>query len=125
MYSNFLHIKFNYNLNIGFKENFKSELEYQGIQLKELAAKCGISKNTLGNYLTGHNSVPSAENAVRIAKSLGVTVEYLVTGTVTGNHEISQTPVKYKKIFTEIMNLDDTDLSSVSALIEQMQKRYI
>ena len=110
---------------MGFKENFKSELEYQGIQLKELAAKCGISKNTLGNYLTGHNSVPSAENAVRIAKSLGVTVEYLVTGTVTGNYEISQTPVKYKKIFTEIMNLDDTDLSSVSALVEQMQKRYI
>ena len=110
---------------MGFKENFKSELEYQGLQLKELAAKCGISKNTLGNYLTGHNSVPSAENAVRIAKSLGVTVEYLVTGTVTGHHEISQTPVKYKKIFTEIMDLDDTDLSSVSALIEQMQKRYI
>ena len=110
---------------MGFKENFKSELEYQGIQLKEFAAKCGISKNTLGNYLTGHNSVPSADNAVRIAQSLGVTVEYLVTGNTSNKAELPQIPAKYKKLFSEIMNLDDTDLSSVSALIEQMQKRYI
>ena len=110
---------------MGFKENFKSELEYQGIQLKELAAKCGISKNTLGNYLTGHNSVPSAENAVQIARALGVTVEYLVIGNTSNKAELPQIPVKYKKLFSEIMKLDDTDLSSVSVLVEQMQKRYI
>ncbi len=67
---------------MSFKDNLKSELEYQGIQLKELSAKCGISKNTLGNYITGHNSLPSAETAVKIAQALGVTVEYLVTGSI-------------------------------------------
>ncbi len=67
---------------MSFKDNLKSELEYQGIHLKELSAKCGISKNTLGNYITGHNSVPSAESAVKIAQALGVTVEYLVTGSI-------------------------------------------
>ena len=41
----------------------------------------GIKKHTLDNYLNTHNSLPSAESAVKIARALGVTVEYLVTGT--------------------------------------------
>lgn len=76
---------------MSFKDNLKSELEYQGIHLKELLAKCGISKNTLGNYITGHNSVPSAESAVKIAQALGVTVEYLVTGSKQSELKNQQT----------------------------------
>ena len=33
------------------------------------------------NYLRENASIPSADKAVRIAQVLGVTVEYLVTGT--------------------------------------------
>jgi transcriptional regulator with XRE-family HTH domain len=65
---------------MGFKENLKSELIYSGILVKELSAKTGISRHTLDNYLNTHNSIPSAEAAVKIARVLGVTVEYLVTG---------------------------------------------
>ena len=65
---------------MGFKENLKSELIYTGILVKELAAQTGISKHTLDNYLNTHNSLPNAEAAVKIARALGVTVEYLVTG---------------------------------------------
>jgi transcriptional regulator with XRE-family HTH domain len=66
---------------MGFKENLKSELTYSGILVKELSAQTGIKKHTLDNYLNTHNSIPNAEAAVKIAKALGVTVEYLVTGT--------------------------------------------
>ena len=66
---------------MGFKENFKSELIYSNILVKELSAKTGISKHTLDNYLNTHNSLPNAEAAVKIARALGVSVEYLVTGT--------------------------------------------
>ena len=65
---------------MGFKENLKSELLYSGILVKELAAKTGIRKHTLDNYLNTHNSIPNAESAVKIARALGVSVEYLVTG---------------------------------------------
>ena len=65
---------------MGFKENLKSELIYSGILVKELSAKTGINKHTLDNYLNTHNSLPNAEAAVKIAKVLGVSVEYLVTG---------------------------------------------
>jgi transcriptional regulator with XRE-family HTH domain len=65
---------------MGFKENLKSELSYQGKLVKELAALTGISKNTLSNYLNVRGYTPSAEIAVKIAQALGVSVEYLVTG---------------------------------------------
>jgi transcriptional regulator with XRE-family HTH domain len=65
---------------MGFKENLKSELAYSGILVKELAALSGVNKRTIDNYLNTHNTMPSADAAVRIAGALGVTVEYLVTG---------------------------------------------
>ena len=65
---------------MGFKENLKSELVYSGIMVKELSAITGIKKHTLDNYLNTHNSIPNAESAVKIARALGVSVEYLVTG---------------------------------------------
>jgi transcriptional regulator with XRE-family HTH domain len=65
---------------MSFKENLKSELLYKAMMVKELAALTGIKRHTLDNYLNTHNSVPNAETAVKIARALGVTVEYLVTG---------------------------------------------
>jgi transcriptional regulator with XRE-family HTH domain len=65
---------------MGFKENLKSELAYSGMLVKELAANSGVNKRTIDNYLNTHNTMPSADAAVRIAAALGVTVEYLITG---------------------------------------------
>lgn len=65
---------------MGFKDNLKDELIYNDMQTKELAAKTGISLNTLNHYLVQNGTSPSAENAVKIARALGVSVEYLVTG---------------------------------------------
>jgi len=65
---------------MGFRENLKSEITYQDIRVKELAAKTGISKKTLDNYLNTREYMPSADAAVKIAQALGVSVEYLVTG---------------------------------------------
>jgi len=65
---------------MGFKENFKSELAYSGMLVKELASISGVNKRTIDNYLNTHNTMPSADAAVRIATALGVTVEYLITG---------------------------------------------
>jgi len=65
---------------MGFKENLKSELMYKGMMVKELSAVTKIKRHTLDNYLNTHNAKPNAETAVKIARALGVTVEYLVTG---------------------------------------------
>jgi transcriptional regulator with XRE-family HTH domain len=48
--------------------------------IKELAARSGVKKKTIDSYLGTNSSTPSVENAVSIAKALGVSVEFLVTG---------------------------------------------
>ncbi|MDE6349438.1 MAG: helix-turn-helix domain-containing protein, partial [Treponemataceae bacterium] len=65
---------------MGFKENFRDELSYQGLLVKEVAAKAGLNPYTLSNYLRENSSVPSADIAVKLAGALGVTVESLVPG---------------------------------------------
>lgn len=65
---------------MGFKENLKAELQYRDMTVKELANLSGIKKQTLDNYLSTHNSIPSVDVAVKIAQALKVSVEYLVTG---------------------------------------------
>lgn len=99
-------------------------LDFRDMQVKELSAKTGISKNTIDNYLSGQKSLPNIENGVKIASALNVTVEYLVTGKNASEPPLPPTPVKYQKILDMLPVLDDTDLASVSALLEHMQKRY-
>ena len=65
---------------MGFRENLKAELVYSGVIIKELAARSGIKKKTIESYLGNRGYTPSVEAAVKIAKALGVSVEYLVTG---------------------------------------------
>ncbi|MDR3166760.1 MAG: helix-turn-helix domain-containing protein [Treponema sp.] len=65
---------------MGFRENLKEELNLKNMLVKELSAKSGIKKRTLDKYLTDNGSIPSAEAAVKIARVLGVSVEFLITG---------------------------------------------
>ena len=65
---------------MGFKENLRSELEYNGMMIKELSEKSGIKRQTIDNYLSTHNAIPNADIAVKIAQALGTSVEYLITG---------------------------------------------
>lgn len=87
-----------------FRENLKAELTYQGILVKELSAKTGISKRTLDNYLREKGSMPPADYAVLIAKALNTSVEYLVTGETSSNSD-SQLK-KYLILFSQLSKSD-------------------
>ena len=65
---------------MSFRENLREAIDYSGLEQKELAHKANISLRNIENYLRENASIPSADKAVQIAKVLGVTVEYLVTG---------------------------------------------
>jgi transcriptional regulator with XRE-family HTH domain len=68
---------------MGFKENLKERLSYLGMYVKELSALSGVKKQTIDSYLSTHNCIPSADAAVAIARVLGVSVEYLISGPET------------------------------------------
>jgi transcriptional regulator with XRE-family HTH domain len=77
---------------MGFRENLKAELNYKGMLVKELAASSGIKIPTLSSYLKENGYAPSAENAVLIARALGVSVEYLVTGAEASREKAADGP---------------------------------
>ncbi|MCL2410932.1 MAG: helix-turn-helix domain-containing protein [Treponema sp.] len=66
---------------MNFRENLREAIDFSGLGQKELAYKANISLRNIENYLRKNASIPSADKAVQIAQVLGVTVEYLVTGT--------------------------------------------
>ncbi len=63
-----------------FRERLRDELKYKNISLKELSFLTGIPKGTLDTYTNSRAQVPNAEIAVKIAKALDVSVEFLITG---------------------------------------------
>ena len=63
-----------------FKDRLREEITYKGLLVKEVAELAGIPKRTIESYIGAEAKIPNAEIAVKIAKALDVTVEYLVTG---------------------------------------------
>ena len=98
-----------------FKKNLRSELDYLGITVKELSAKTGIAKGTLDCYLGARASMPPADIAVKIAKALDVSVEYLVSGEETKkvdkllDHDI-------RSIINILVDLNDKDIETILGL---------
>lgn len=72
-----------------FRERLRDQIDYCGLLDKEVASRAGITKRAIDSYVGSEACMPSAEVAVRLAKVLGVTVEYLVTGE-TGREGHSQ-----------------------------------
>lgn len=65
-----------------FWNNVRSELEYKDITQKELAAAIGESYNTLQSWIN-KDRLPNVIQAVKIAQTLGTTVEVLTLGKKT------------------------------------------
>ncbi len=89
---------------MSFGDNLRESLDFCGMTQKELAYKAKITQRSLENYLRENASIPSAENAVKIAQVLGVTVEYLVTGKNTKDISASVEP-EIKQLIRSIHNL--------------------
>ena len=108
---------------MGFRENLKAELSYSGMLVKELAAKTGLKKHTIDNYLSVRGRMPAADVAVRIANALGVTVEYLITGSETSEKRSSvhfPPEIRYMALAAEKLKPDYREIAL--SFIEMLKK---
>lgn len=105
---------------MGFAENLREELKFQDIQIKQLSAKTGISKNTIDKYLSEKRVQPGVENAVKIAQTLGVTVEYLVCGSEETSPHLSD---ECRTILRNYKKLNEFNKRTVSDLLESLASR--
>jgi len=109
---------------MGFRENLRSQLDYSGMLIKELAANSGVKKKTIESYLGNGEHSPSAEAAVSIARALGVSVEYLVTGKDPAkNTSLSSLPKDIQDIALESKQLNVKDRYVVLNLVRLLNKR--
>ena len=110
-----------------FGDNLKELIEYRGLMVKELAAKSGVSKRTIDSYLTNRKVLPSAEIAVKLAKALDTTVEYLVTKK-SSKKTVEALPsdfdifIKYRDIVSELEKLSPELQTSIKAMIHTAAK---
>ena len=112
---------------MGFRENLKRELAYSGLLVKELAARSGISKRTLDNYLNIRNYMPSADIAVCIALALGVSVEYLVTGKDSRARHIFPVNPYIRQLLQVLEDLSDKEretLLGIARLLKKQKEKY-
>ena len=107
---------------MGFKENLRDEITFQGRVLKEVALEAGLNQYALNNYLRENASIPSADIAVRIAKVLGVSVEYLVTGKKDSapDHFVHY-PAEIRSLADKLSKMTAQDRMHVTALINSYQ----
>ncbi|MDR0718942.1 MAG: helix-turn-helix domain-containing protein [Treponema sp.] len=106
-----------------FRKNLRDELAYQDLTVKELAAKSGVAKGALDCYVGKQASVPPATTAVKIARALGVSVEYLVSGQKFGREEIviSSSP-RIRSFLRTFEGLDEKTQDIIAEIAQVLQK---
>ena len=100
-----------------FKDRLREEIEYKGILVKEISAEIGISNNTFLSYINSRNVMPNVETAVKIAKALNVSVEYLVTGEDSLHTEKTK---HLKDVIKDLSNIDEKTLVILKPMIHAL-----
>ena len=101
-----------------FAQRLRSEIEYICLTQKEFAAKAGIKKRALDGYLRAQQSMPPADTAVKIASTLGLTVEYLVTGKECRRTIDISGYLRFRDLLDDLSVLPDELLGPVKAMIK-------
>lgn len=105
-----------------FAERLKEEIDYLGLTRKELAYKADVKVRALDMYLGTQGSMPPADVAVRLAKALNVTVEYLVTGTENGKN-VEKNSIQLEHLASSIKMLSDFDVETLQIIVDRMKKK--
>lgn len=99
-----------------FWNNVKEELDYKDMSQKELSASTDISYNTLQSWIT-KDRLPDAQDAVKIAKALNVSVEKLVTGKEDISKDLNK---ETNELLHDIRHLSTEDFKIAKTIIHRL-----
>lgn len=109
---------------MNFWEIVDDELKYLGKSRKELSAEADFDPSYIPKGIA-RNGIPSADLAVRIARALGVTVEYLVGASESSdaekNSSASQETHLYRKYADFIQKLEQLEKKQQNALFHLLE----
>ena len=101
-----------------FSKRLRYEIEYLGLSQKEFAAKAGIKKRALDAYLGPQQSMPPADAAVKIASTLGLSVEYLITGKEVRNTPDFSKYLQFRDILDDLIILPEEIIEPLRVMIK-------
>jgi len=89
------------------------------VSRKSITYDLGIAANSFSSW-SKRKTYPAANIAVKIARALGVTVEYLVDGTSTE----ALLPHRVMLLAQDMARLNDKDFETVSTVVKALAAQY-
>ncbi len=112
---------------MSFKENLKEAMYCKNLTTVQLAALTNINPGTISSYLKTKNSMPPADKALKLAKALDVSVDFLVNGfdskSESSIQQKSPFPIEVFKIAKELDGLDKEELAIITSMVRFIKKR--
>lgn len=112
---------------MSFKENLKEAMYLKGFTTAQLSELTNINSGTISSYLKTKNSMPPADKALKLAKALGVSVDFLVNGfdskTESSIQQKSPFSIEVFKIAQKMDGLEKDELSIITSMIDLLKKR--
>lgn len=95
-----------------FAENLLNLMEQKNLKKSDLSREAGISYTTLDSWLKREDSLPKIDVCFKVAKYLGVTMEYLITG------EDSEEPKALDPLIAKIQKLTPEQKEDIEDLVD-------
>lgn len=112
---------------MSFNENLKEAMYCKNLTTEQLASLTEINSGTISNYLKTKGSMPPADKALKLAKALDVSVDFLVNGfdskTESSIQQKSPFSIEVFKIAQKMDNLEKDELSIINSMIDLIRKR--
>ena len=112
---------------MGFKENLKEAMYCKNITTADLAMLTNINAGTISSYLKTKGSIPPADKALKIARALDVSIDFLVEGfDVKSDNKIEtkkQIPVEIYKLASELSELKKDELDAIKSIVKVFRSR--
>ena len=115
---------------MSFWSNVDTELKFQGISRKELSYMVNVKEMTIHKGIE-RDSVPSADTALKIARALNVSLEYLLDmeenhapslTTPTDQQQATKLYRKYSTILNQLEKLSQKERTAVTQLVDTLSK---
>lgn len=107
-----------------FAENLLNLMEQKNLKKSDLSRESGVSYTTLDSWLKREDSLPKIDVCYKVAKYLGVTMEYLITGESEETKALDPLIAKLQKLTPE-QKEDVEDLVDVKLARSSKEERKI
>ena len=111
---------------MSFNENLKEAMYCKNLTTVQLADLSDINSGTISNYLKTKGSMPPVDKALKLAKVLDVSVDFLVNGfedkTESSIQKKSPFSIEVFKTALKMNGLDKEELQIISEMIDLLKR---